>query len=132
MRRLQSAAFKISLLALLKFACSVQKHAIQTNGVNGDVKPQNRLFCLGHVDPIYCTHTMTNPSYHPKRQLGWLTHSYTTKSPLVTMGVVDYSGRCTKRVLDHFWHAHFFKMENITDGSVSKLKLQKLLFLVTK
>jgi len=37
MRRLRSATFKI--LALLEFGCIVQKHAIQTNGVNGSAKP---------------------------------------------------------------------------------------------
>jgi len=46
--------------------------------------------------------------------------------------VVHYSRCCTKRVLDHFQHAHFFKMADISDGPVLKLKLRRLLFLVTK
>jgi len=29
-------------------------------------------------------------------------------------------------------HAHFFKMADVSDGPISKLKLRKLLFLVTK
>jgi len=45
--------------------------------------------------------------------------------------VGNYCGSLTKQVLDHFWHAHFFKMADISDGPISKLKLRKLLFLVT-
>jgi len=49
-----------------------------------------------------------------------------------TGSVVDYSGHWTKQTLDHSRHVHFFKKADISDGPISKLKLQKLLFLVTK
>ena len=67
MRPLGSATFKI--LVLLEFGCGVQKHAIQTNGVNGMPmpNPQNCPFCLGHVDPIYYTHAVADPTHRPKR-----------------------------------------------------------------
>jgi len=45
MRRLRSATFKI--LALLEFGCSVQKHAIQTNGANGDAQTPKPPLPLG-------------------------------------------------------------------------------------
>ena len=65
MRRLRSAAFKI--LALLEFGCSVQKHAIQTNGVNGDANPQTAPSAWGTWTPIFYTHAVTNSTHHPKR-----------------------------------------------------------------
>jgi len=80
MRRLRSVAFKI--LALLEFECSVQKHAIQTNkvnkNVNGDAKPTKSPFHWGHVDPIYYTHAVTDPTHLLQRQLDRCTHFRTT------------------------------------------------------
>jgi len=32
----------------------------------------------------------------------------------------------------HFWHAHFFKMADISYGPISKFKSRKLLILGTK
>ena len=77
MRRLRSTAFKI--LALLEFGCSVQKHAIQTNGINGDIKP-----------PAWGTWTPSDRPHSPSpttaRALHALLNNYATTSPLVRMG----------------------------------------------
>jgi len=45
--------------------------------------------------------------------------------------VVYYSRRWTKRVIDHFRHAHFFKMADISDGPISTFKSHKLLYTET-
>ena len=39
--------------------------------------------------------------------------------PLELLSVVDYCGRWTKGLLDHFWHAHFFQMVDFSDVPIS-------------
>jgi len=46
----------------------------------------------------------------------------------------DLDSRNKLPVLSHFqfWHAHFFKVADFSDVPILKLKLQKLLLLVTR
>jgi len=91
MRPHGSANFKI--LVLLEFGCSVQKHAIQTNGVNGVAKPPKLPLLVGARGPHLLIH-----STFPARRLACsqeTTHADHNNSP----NTIDGRNSRNKRVL---------------------------------
>ena len=81
----------------------------------GMPNPQNCPFCLGHVDPIYYTHAVADPTHHPKR------HAYPISR--FATATVHFPDRPTNRQMDTHTHTHTHRL---TDGLGDKWYSHKI------